>query len=393
MNKNKAAGIGAVLLAVALIAGIAIAQENQNNSIGQENTILKIVNHLCGAHIANLDDFNYISTDKDDLSAYIAMIHTCPTVIIPGDSSSENPHKVHEMEFGLEVEASNISRVIDDAEVMPDNICASDVNESLFTGSTECLDLTGYSFGNLPENLSVAETLPPGNSRLGAAIIAPEEINEDSFSLSRLQISDGIVMVNASDGVLHLFNFINSGNLTSGNETGKNITENETNQEDFMQSFNLLNAQGWAVSQQNGYLARAVIIGNNESSGEIIHLITGQNGGKYRLTEHNSFGNALEFNLSNSLLLNSTGQNSTSIGTLAIIRIPRSDFTLWEGILVINENSSGALAGEYHIELGSGANAEIRNADEAFELINSDIMNSALERQSLQEVIDNLRRA
>jgi hypothetical protein len=217
MRKTIGAMLGAGLLALAAGAAPAAADDGH----GGDGVTVMVMKHLCNSDIQSLEDFNEVKAlGGDNPVAQLAQtVLACPTIVNPGDETSDIGIKGDATEFAFTLEdAAGVSQLPQDT--MPSKLCESDLGLDA-DGDGEvgevdvCLDTTHYVFEGVQNgHVTIRETDPPAGYEFGELLFTPTVIdgNNDADTLASLGRDSGVISLDTAadeDGtiMLHIYNF------------------------------------------------------------------------------------------------------------------------------------------------------------------------------------------
>lgn len=187
---------------------------------GERTVTIMVMKHLCNPDVKNRADFHaIIDGAASPAAALAATVLACPTVVNPGDDTSN----------GVKSDAAAFSFTVTDANgdhEMPSNtapgkLCESDLNvDANGNGKIEadvCLDVSHYEFKDLADGpVTVTETQPPAGYSFGELLTTPPAVaaNNDADSIVSVDHKAGVIKLDTTadeDGMimLHVYNFQN----------------------------------------------------------------------------------------------------------------------------------------------------------------------------------------
>lgn len=201
---------------------------NRANETNEEDNIhtLAVFKHLCNQSIQSREDFEDMQDDQDVGNETEALVQTalvCPAI-------SRNVTLNNDFDFSLTVRDSEGVMTIEDANLVQEEICETDVNMDINDDedveANVCLNVSYYEFTNISSGeVIVTETTMQGThfGTFRLSLLEDEDGQDANESRIVLNIDN-----NTNDNLtkLHIFNFQDEENETV---VVSNITSNASN--------------------------------------------------------------------------------------------------------------------------------------------------------------------
>ena len=188
-----------------------------------------IMKHYCNADDSNPDitvdvrseeEFMAVEAggEGDEVVAVALTILACPVTVLPGDEPAPGTiaHFNEEFDFAV-TDSTGATFSLADATFMQTPLCEDDISRDLDSNpdTNVCVDFSFYSIPGVAEgDVTVVETLGPGEHEFGTVRFTPAELDPDDDSRTLLGFDRGtstvIVDTSLDDDamvMLHVYNF------------------------------------------------------------------------------------------------------------------------------------------------------------------------------------------
>lgn len=194
-----------------------------------ETGMVMIMKHYCNADDSNPDITVDVRSEEefmaveaggggDEVVAVALTILACPVTVLPGDAPAPDTIAHFNEEFDFDVtDVLGNTYTLADATFNQTPLCEDDISRDLDNNpdTNVCVDFSFYSIDGVAEGeVTVVETLGPGEHEFGTVRFTPAELDPDDDSRTLLGFDRGTSTVNIDtslddDGMamLHIYNF------------------------------------------------------------------------------------------------------------------------------------------------------------------------------------------